>query len=117
MVMHASPWEDTNLGPMWTRLRNACTVHECHAYTYHELQDKVVPPDHIKANNIYSNCYRQSLAQGFGLDDAKERAREAAAEFRMMGYVSRDYVGTFSSKPNRKSPKAKAASKQPGKKP
>ena len=57
-------------------------------------------------NHIYSNCYRRSLASGYGLTESKLRAQEAAAQFRILGYVSEDYVGCL--KPQKRQPKAKA---------
>ncbi|CAE7467067.1 unnamed protein product [Symbiodinium sp. CCMP2456] len=55
----------------------------------------IVPPDHVQSNHIYSNAYRYSLALGHDLEEARNRARTAADEFRRSGRVPVDYVNGF----------------------
>lgn len=75
--------------------------------------DKIVPPDHIRSNHIYSNAYRYSLALGHDLDAARLRAREAAEEFRTQGHVAADYVKGFRGPNAKKSPKGDSGVKGP----
>ncbi|CAE7826818.1 MDN1 [Symbiodinium microadriaticum] len=55
----------------------------------------IVPPEHMQSNHIYSNAYRYSLALGHDLEEARNRARTAADEFRRSGRVPVDYVKGF----------------------
>ena len=49
----------------------------------------------MQSNHIYSNAYRYSLALGHDLEEARNRARTAADEFRRSGRVPVDYVKGF----------------------
>ena len=61
------------------------------ASIYKNEGEKIIPPEHVTGNHIYSNAYRVSLALGFPLEDARQRARAASAEFKSTGLVSQQY--------------------------
>ncbi|CAE7653436.1 unnamed protein product [Symbiodinium sp. CCMP2456] len=61
-----------------------------------ETARMIKPPSHISSNNIYSNVYRLAMSRdGLSLDKAKDRARGAANDFRLLGKVRQDWIGSF----------------------
>ena len=49
--------------------------------------EMIKPPAHVTANHVCSNAYRTTLAKGYGLEEAQNRARKARSDFSSTGLI------------------------------
>ena len=71
------------------------------------LKDPVEPPPHIKTNKVYSSAYKVSLNAVGDTELAQAKGREAAAQLRAWGVVSKSLVGVFRKPRSRRRPQIK----------